>query len=94
MNYIKDYIDNLKNKINLIIEKEKTVGKIIKNNNKIKNMKLDNKMNNNMNLNYYKDEYINKILKDSDNKIKQKQNYLYMIKETLNFLINKIYKSM
>ena len=94
MNYIKDYIDNLKNKINLIIEKEKTVGKIIKNNNKIKNMKLDNKMNNNMNLNYYKDEYINKILKDSDNKIKQKQNYLYMIKENLNFLINKIYKSM
>ena len=94
MNYIKDYIDNLKNKINLIIEKEKTVGKIIKNNNKIKNMKLDNKMNNNINLNYYKDEYINKILKDSDNKIKQKQNYLYMIKENLNFLINKIYKSM
>ena len=94
MNYIKDYIDNLKNKINLIIEKEKTVGKIIKNNNKIKNMKLDNKMNNNMNLNYYKDEYINKILKDSDNKIKQKQNYLYMIKENLNFLINKVYKSM
>ena len=94
VNYIKDYIDNLKNKINLIIEKEKTVGKIIKNNNKIKNMKLDNKMNNNMNLNYYKDEYINKILKDSDNKIKQKQNYLYMIKENLNFLINKIYKSM
>ena len=93
MNNIKDYINNLKNKINLIIEKEKTIGKMAKNNNKIKHMKLENKITDEHDLNYYNEEYINNIVKDFDKKIKEKQNYLFMKKENLNQLINKIYNS-
>ena len=90
---IKDYINNLKNKINLMIEKEKTIGKMAKNNNKIKHMKLENKKTDEHDLNYYNEECVNNIVKDFDKKIKEKQNYLFMKKENLSQLINKIYNS-
>ena len=93
MNCIKDYINNLKNKINLMTEKEKTIEKMAKNNNKIKYMKLENKKSDEIDLNYYNEEYINNVIKDYDKNIKEKQNYLLMKKENLNQLINKIYKN-
>ena len=87
--YLKNYIENLKNKINLMIEKEKTMENMNKNNNKVKNLKLENKLNNFSNLNFYKDEYINNIVIDFDKKIKEKENLLLMNKENINLLIMK-----
>ena len=87
--YLKNYIENLKNKIKLMIEKEKTMEQMNKNNNKIKNLKLENKLNNFSNLNFYKDEYINNIVIDFDKKIKEKENLLLMNKENINLLIIK-----
>ena len=87
--YLKNYIENLKNKIKLMIEKEKTMEQMNKNNNKIKNLKLENKLNNFSNLNFYKDEYINNIVIDFDKKIKEKENLLLMNKENINLLIMK-----
>ena len=87
--YLKNYIENLKNKINLMIEKEKTMENMNKNNNKVKNLKLENKLNNFSNLNFYKDEYINNIVIDFDKKIKEKENLLLMNKENINLLIIK-----
>lgn len=92
-NYLKNYIDILKSKINLMVDKEKTLGKINKNNNKIKNMKLENKLNEVKNLNYYKDDYVDNIIKDFDKKIKDKEHQLFMNKEKINLLIIKSYKS-
>ena len=91
-NYLKNYIDILKSKINLMVDKEKTLGKINKNNNKIKNMKLENKLNEVKNLNYYKDDYVDNIIKDFDKKIKDKEHQLFMNKEKINLLIIKSYK--
>ena len=87
--YLKNYIENLKNKINLMIEKEKTMENMNKNNNKVKNLKLENKLNNFSNLNFYKDEYIKNIVIDFDKKIKEKENLLLMNKENINLLIMK-----
>ena len=93
-NFLNNYVNILKNKINLMIEKEKTIKKIYKNNNKIKNLKLDNNLNNYNNLKYYKDEYIINIEKDFDKKIQEKKHQLFMNKEKLNLLMIKTYKSM
>ena len=83
-NMFKSYIDNLQIKINVMIEKEKNMKIINKNNNKIKNLKLENKSNKIENLKYYKDEEIKNIIKDYDKKIKEKENLLIMIKEKIN----------
>ena len=83
-NMFKSYIDNLQIKINIMIEKEKNMKIINKNNNKIKNLKLENKSNKIENLKYYKDEEIKNIIKDYDKKIKEKENLLIMIKEKIN----------
>ena len=72
-----------------MIEKEKTMENMNKNNNKVKNLKLENKLNNFSNLNFYKDEYINNIVIDFDKKIKEKENLLLMNKENINLLIMK-----
>ena len=85
-NYIKSYLDNLRGKIDLMIDKNKTILKLKRNNHKIKNLKLDNKINSFNNLEYYKDEYINNVIKDFDKNIKEKENQMFLIKEKINLL--------
>ena len=73
---LNNYIDNLKKKINLMIEKEKAIEKMNRNNYKIKNMKLENKLNSFNNLNLYKEELINNTIKDFDKKIIEEMGFI------------------
>ena len=84
-NYLKNFVKNVKEKMNLIMEKEETIKTILKNNNKIKNLKLDNK--NVDNCKFYDDKYINKIIKDFQKKIKEKENLIVKNKEQINSLL-------
>ena len=79
------YIKNIKEKINLLIEKEEIIKNIMKNNHKIKKMKLENK--NVDNLKMYKDEYINDIINDFEKKIKEKENQIIKNREQINSLL-------
>jgi len=85
-NYLKNFLDNVKEKMNLILEKEETIQKILKNNHKIKNMKLDNK--NVYNLKFYEDEHINNIINDYNKQIKEKENRIVMSKDQIKSLLN------
>ena len=84
-NYLKNFLDSLKEKMDLIMEKEETIQKIMKNNHKIKNMKLDNK--NVENLKFYEDEDINHILNEYNKKIKEKENRIVINKEQITTLL-------
>ena len=84
-NYLKNFLDSVKEKMDLIMEKEETIQKIMKNNHKIKNMKLDNK--NVENLKFYEDEDINHILDDYNKKIKEKENRIVINKEQITTLL-------
>lgn len=85
-NYLNNYVNILKNKKNIMIEKNITIGKIKRNNHKIKNLKLENKISNLNDLEYYNDDYINNIIKEFDKKISDKEHELLLIKEKLNLL--------
>lgn len=85
-NYLKNFLDNVKEKMNLLLEKEETIQKILKNNHKIKNMKLDNK--NVDNLKFYEDEHINNIINDYNKQIKEKENRIVMSKDQIKSLLN------
>ena len=79
--YLNIFLENEKEKLNLILEKEKTINKIQKNNHKIKNLKLENKNVNN--IKFYDEEYINDIINDFQNKINEKKNQLDKIKKQI-----------
>ena len=79
--YLNIFLENEKEKLNLIFEKEKTINKIQKNNHKIKNLKLENK--NVSNIKFYDEEYINDIINDFQNKINEKKNQLDKIKKQI-----------
>ena len=79
--YLNIFLQNEKEKLNLIFEKEKTINKIQKNNHKIKNLKLENK--NVSNIKFYDEEYINDIINDFQNKINEKKNQLDKIKKQI-----------
>ena len=79
--YLNIFLENEKEKLNLILEKEKTINKIQKNNHKIKNLKLENK--NVSNIKFYDEEYINDIINDFQNKINEKKNQLDKIKKQI-----------
>ena len=85
-NYLKNFLDNVKEKMNLLLEKEETIQKILKNNHKIKNMKLDN--NNVDNSKFYEDEHINNIINDYNKQIKEKENRIVMSKDQIKSLLN------
>ena len=79
--YLNIFLENEKEKLNLILEKEKTINKIQKSNHKIKNLKLENK--NVSNIKFYDEEYINDIINDFQNKINEKKNQLDKIKKQI-----------
>ena len=85
-NYLKNFLENIKEKMNMINEREEIIKKILKNNHKIKNMKLDNK--NVDNLKFYEDEHINNIINDYNKQIKEKENRIVMSKDQIKSLLN------
>ena len=85
-NYLKNLLDNIKEKMDMINEKEEIIKQILKNNYKIKNLKLENK--NIENFIFYDDEYINNIIKDFQEKINQKENQISINKEQINSLLS------
>ena len=85
-NYLKNFLENIKEKMNMINEREEIIKKILKNNHKIKNMKLENK--NVENFVFYDDNYINNIIKDFQEKIKEKENQIVINKEQINSLLS------
>ena len=85
-NYLKNFLDNIKEKMDMINEKEEIIKQILKNNYKIKNLKLENK--NIENFIFYDDEYINNIIKDFQEKINQKENQISINKEQINSLLS------
>ena len=72
--------------MDMINEKEEIIKQILKNNYKIKNLKLENK--NIENFIFYDDEYINNIIKDFQEKINQKENQISINKEQINSLLS------
>ena len=78
---LNNFLENVIEKFNLILEKEKTIDKIQKNNHKIKNLKLENKNVNNFK--FYNEEYINDIINDFQKKINEKENKLDKIKNQI-----------
>ena len=85
-NYLKNFVENLKEKMNLLIEKEETIKKILKNNHKIKSLKLDNKEIENFK--FYDDKYINNIINDFQRKIKAIDNQIVINKEQINSFLS------
>ena len=82
---LNNFLENVKEKQNLIFEKEKTINKIQKNNHKIKNLKLENKNVNNFK--FYNEEYINNIINNFQKKINEKENQLAIIKKQINSIL-------
>ena len=66
---LKNFVQNLKGKKCLISEKEEKIRTILKNNHKIKILKLENK--NEGDLQFYEDEKINKIINDFQKKLEE-----------------------
>ena len=85
-NYLKNLLDNIKEKMDMINEIEEIIKQILKNSYKIKNLKLENK--NIENFIFYDDEYINNIIKDFQEKINQKENQISINKEQINSLLS------
>ena len=85
-NYLKNFLENIKEKMNMINEREEIIKKILKNNHKIKNLKLENK--NVENFVFYDDNYINNIIKDFQEKINEKENQIVINKEQINSLLS------
>ena len=85
-NYLKNSLENIKEKMNMINEREEIIKKILKNNHKIKNLKLENK--NVENFVFYDDNYINNIIKDFQEKINEKENQIVINKEQINSLLS------
>ena len=85
-NYLKNFLENIKEKMNMINEREEIIKKILKNNHKIKNLKLENK--NVENFVFYDDNYINNIIKDFQEKIIEKENQIVINKEQINSLLS------
>jgi len=85
-NYLKNFLENIKEKMNMINKREEIIKKILKNNHKIKNLKLENK--NVENFVFYDDNYINNIIKDFQEKINEKENQIVINKEQINSLLS------
>ena len=83
---LNNFLENINEKLNLILEKNKTINKIQKNNHKIKNLKLENKNVNNFK--FYDEEYINEIINDFQKKINEKENELDKIKKQIFSILN------
>ena len=85
INYLNNYLKNIREKNSIITEKEETIKNMMKNNRRFKNLKLENK--NVENLQFFNDEYINNTIKSFENKIIEKEKLINLIKEKISSLL-------
>ena len=85
INYLNNYLKNIREKNSIITEKEETIKNMMKNNRRFKNLKLENK--NVENLQFFSDEYINNTIKSFENKIIEKEKLINLSKEKISSLL-------
>ena len=85
INYLNNYLKNIREKNSIITEKEETIKNMMKNNRRFKNLKLENK--NVENLQFFSDEYINNAINSFKNKIIEKEKPTNLIKEKISSLL-------
>ena len=85
INYLNNYLKNIREKNSIITEKEETIKNMMKNNRRFKNLKLENK--NVENLQFFNDEYINNTIKSFENKIIEKEKLINLSKEKISSLL-------
>ena len=85
INYLNNYLKNIREKNSIITEKEETIKNMMKNNRRFKNLKLENK--NVENLQFFTDEYINNTINSFENKIIEKEKLINLIKEKISSLL-------
>ena len=85
INYLNNYLKNIREKNSIITEKEETIKNMMKNNRRFKNLKLENK--NVENLQFFSDEYINNAINSFKNKIIEKEKLINLSKEKISSLL-------
>ena len=85
INYLNNYLKNIREKNSIITEKEETIKNMMKNNRRFKNLKLENK--NVENLQFFSDEYINNTINSYENKIIEKEKLINLSKEKISSLL-------
>ena len=85
INYLNNYLKNIREKNSIITEKEETIKNMMKNNRRYKNLKLENK--NVENLQFFTDEYINNTINSFENKIIEKEKLINLSKEKISSLL-------
>ena len=85
INYLNNYLKNIREKNSIITEKEETIKNMMKNNRRYKNLKLENK--NVENLKFFSDEYINNTINSFENKIIEKEKLINLSKEKISSLL-------
>ena len=85
INYLNNYLKNIREKNSIITEKEETIKNMMKNNRRFKNLKLENK--NVENLKFFSDEYINNTINSFENKIIEKEKLINLSKEKISSLL-------
>ena len=85
INYLNNYLKNIREKNSIITEKEETIKNMMKNNRRYKNLTLENK--NVENLKFFSDEYINNAINSFKNKIIEKEKLINLSKEKISSLL-------
>ena len=85
LDILKIFVNNLKERMEIISEKQEVIQNILKNNHKLKNLQLENKYVDNLKL--YDDEYIDNIINNYKKKIEEIDNKISLKKEKINSLL-------
>ena len=85
LDILKIFVNNLKERMEIISEKQEVIQNILKNNHKLKNLQLENKYVGNLKL--YDDEYIDNIINNYRKKIEEIDNKISLKKEKINSLL-------
>ena len=85
LDILKIFVNNLKERMEIISEKQEVIQNILKNNHKLKNLQLENKYVDNLKL--YDDEYIDNIINNYRKKIEEIDNKISLKKEKINSLL-------
>ena len=85
LDILKIFVNNLKERMEIISEKQEVIQNILKNNHKLKKLQLENKYVGNLKL--YDDEYIDNIINNYRKKIEEIDNKISLKKEKINSLL-------
>ena len=86
LDILKIFVNNLKERMEIISEKQEVIQNILKNNHKLKNLQLENKYVGNLKL--YDDEYIDNIINNYRKKLEEIDNKISLKKEKINSLLS------